>query len=242
MSLNMWAEEAWTLMNLKPLTLKNYQWKYNKYLRPLELPLSLNRRQVQAIINKLDAPTDRVVLATLSTLLSYAVEYDMLDSNPCFKIRTKKYIKPKREWLPFDALPVLDNEVYSEAIRFIASTGMRLGEAWAVTEQDIADAERTGWLEINKSIHGTTKSGKARRVPYLGHGVKVPRSRQFSECLHPLTIHSLRYTYAHMLKQRGVHPQVAQKLLGHSSITLTMDLYTGVLDTELDEAARLLAS
>ena len=235
--LNMWAQEAWDLMNLSHNTLNNYKWKYNKYIKPLDLPLEMNRRQVQRLVNTLDAPNDKKVLAVLSSLLSYAVEYDVLQSNPCFKSRTKSYIKPRRDWMTFDELP--DVGSYNEAVRFMATTGMRLSEAWAITEQDIEEAKATGWLTLNKSIHGTTKSGKERQVPYMGHGCKVPRSRQFSECLHPYTMHSLRYTYAHWLKTKGVHPQVAQKLLGHSTIVLTMDLYTGVLNDEL-EAARVL--
>jgi integrase len=43
-----------------------------------------------------------------------------------------------------------------------------------------------------------------------------------------------------LLKSSGVHPQVAQKLLGHSSIQMTMDLYTEVLPSELENAGTVL--
>ena len=117
---------------------------------------------------------------------------------------------------------------------------MRYGEALALTAADISKAQETGWLTINKSIHGVTKSAKPRKVPYLGYGTVFPASRQFAECMkvhgEHFTIHSLRYTYAHLLKTKGIHPTVAQRLLGHSTITLTLGLYTGVLDEELEQA------
>jgi integrase len=40
--------------------------------------------------------------------------------------------------------------------------------------------------------------------------------------------HDLRHTAATLLLQRGVHPKVVQELLGHSTITLTLDTYSHV--------------
>jgi integrase len=42
--------------------------------------------------------------------------------------------------------------------------------------------------------------------------------------------HSLRHTFATALFKRGEHPKVVQSLLGHSSITQTMDTYSHVID------------
>ncbi|MBC7341192.1 MAG: site-specific integrase [Clostridia bacterium] len=39
-------------------------------------------------------------------------------------------------------------------------------------------------------------------------------------------LHDLRHTHASLLLARGVHPKVVQERLGHSSITLTLDLYS----------------
>ena len=51
---------------------------------------------------------------------------------------------------------------------------------------------------------------------------------------HGVTIHSLRHSYAYLLKQQGVHVTTAQKLLGHSDPRVTMSVYTRVLDDEID--------
>jgi integrase len=44
--------------------------------------------------------------------------------------------------------------------------------------------------------------------------------------LPPKRLHDLRRTYATLLFARDVHPRVAQDLLGHTRIDMTMDLYT----------------
>jgi integrase len=41
-------------------------------------------------------------------------------------------------------------------------------------------------------------------------------------------IHDLRHTAATQLLRRGVHPKVVQELLGHSTISLTLDTYSHV--------------
>ena len=41
--------------------------------------------------------------------------------------------------------------------------------------------------------------------------------------------HDLRHTCATLLLSRGVHPKIVQELLGHSSISITLDTYSHVL-------------
>jgi integrase len=51
------------------------------------------------------------------------------------------------------------------------------------------------------------------------------------------TFHSLRHTCASQLLARGVHPKVVQEMLGHSTIAITMDLYSHVAPSLQAEAA-----
>jgi integrase len=44
-------------------------------------------------------------------------------------------------------------------------------------------------------------------------------------------IHDLRHSAATILLSMNVHPKVVQELLGHSSISITMDLYSHMLPT-----------
>ena len=43
------------------------------------------------------------------------------------------------------------------------------------------------------------------------------------------TFHGLRHTHATLLLQQGVNPKIVQERLGHSSIKVTMDIYSHVL-------------
>jgi len=43
------------------------------------------------------------------------------------------------------------------------------------------------------------------------------------------TAHSLRNSFALFLLAKGVHPKVVAEVLGHSSITITMDVYSKII-------------
>lgn len=56
-----------------------------------------------------------------------------------------------------------------------------------------------------------------------------------------LTSHSLRHTFATLLISEGVNPKTVSELLGHSSVAFTLDIYTGVYETEKASTIKLLA-
>ena len=49
------------------------------------------------------------------------------------------------------------------------------------------------------------------------------------------TCHTLRHTYATRCYENGVDQQVVQKLLGHSTLAMTTDLYTHVSEEKKKE-------
>lgn len=53
-----------------------------------------------------------------------------------------------------------------------------------------------------------------------------------------LRLHDLRHAYASALLLAGVHPKVASKALGHSSVALTMDTYQHLMPTMQEQAVR----
>jgi integrase len=58
--------------------------------------------------------------------------------------------------------------------------------------------------------------------------------------LQGFTFHSLRHTFATELSRRDKHPKIVQSLLGHSSITQTMDRYSHLLDDISGDAVQRL--
>ena len=57
-----------------------------------------------------------------------------------------------------------------------------------------------------------------------------------------ITAHSFRHNYATILYNAGVDVKAAQSILGHSSISVTMDIYTHLSNQNRDEAASKLNS
>jgi len=52
-----------------------------------------------------------------------------------------------------------------------------------------------------------------------------------------IRFHDLRHTSATLLLSAGVHPKVVQERLGHSQISMTMDLYSHALPSMQEDAA-----
>jgi len=56
-----------------------------------------------------------------------------------------------------------------------------------------------------------------------------------------LTLKGLRHTWATLALERGIHPRVVQERLGHSTIAITLGIYSHVSPTLHDEAAEIVA-
>lgn len=54
--------------------------------------------------------------------------------------------------------------------------------------------------------------------------------------------HDLRHSYASTALAQGVHPKVVHEALGHSTIAMTMDLYSHVVPSLEREAARTMGA
>ncbi|MGB8343425.1 MAG: site-specific integrase [Ktedonobacteraceae bacterium] len=51
-----------------------------------------------------------------------------------------------------------------------------------------------------------------------------------------MRFHDLRHSAATILLSMNIHPKVVQELLGHSTISMTMDIYSHVLPSMHKEA------
>ena len=57
-----------------------------------------------------------------------------------------------------------------------------------------------------------------------------------------LTLHDLRHTAASLAVQSGANVKVVQRMLGHASAAITLDIYADLFDSELDDVAKRLDS
>ena len=93
------------------------------------------------------------------------------------------------------------------------------------------DWQQTGYVftdEIGAAMHPQAITDRFQKLAAAA-GVPVMR------------LHDLRHTSATLALSAGVHPKVVQERLGHSSIMITMDTYSHVVQGMQEEAAEKLA-
>lgn len=102
-----------------------------------------------------------------------------------------------------------------------AEERLRLGGAWE--DNDLVFPN-----EIGRPLEA---SNLLRRsfVPLLTRS-RVPRLR----------FHDLRHTAATLMLGRGIHPKIVSEMLGHSQISVTLDLYSHVTPTMQRDATAAL--
>ena len=54
----------------------------------------------------------------------------------------------------------------------------------------------------------------------------------------PIRFHDLRHSHASLMLKAGVSPKAISEMLGHASISITMDVYAHLLPGIQEEAAR----
>ena len=243
MHLKNFAAEVIEVLSLREKTKEDYLSALNCHIFPLlgrkEITL-ITKSDIQEIVRELNPPIAAKTLAALKTVYREAIDYGHLEASPTLGVRTKPIRNVPRKFLRWEEVKEADFGKYGTQVRFLAAHGLRWSEALALTPADFND----GRISVTKSIHGETKSkSSVRVVPQLTEFVDFPRSpKTLRNVLDPygVCIHSLRHTYAYLLKQQGIHVTTAQRLLGHSDSRITMNIYTQVLDEEIDSAGALL--
>ena len=148
----------------------------------------------------------------------------------------------------------LDPEFYP-ILMFALNTGMRKGEIFGLHYRDV-DFVR-GKIKVQRSYDGPTKNGKSRVIPMTdavallmekGYPVGQDTEKLFKEMdvnykltrlckwaeVSRIPFHGLRHTFASFLLEDGVSPKKVQKLLGHSHVSTTVDLYWHTEDEDID--------
>jgi integrase len=96
---------------------------------------------------------------------------------------------------------------------------------------------RLGVRQTGESLVCAREDGKPKYPNSLTHKFSYLVGRAG---LPKVRFHDLRHSHATQLLASGVHPKIVQERLGHSTITVTMDLYSHVSETiQSDATARL---
>jgi len=241
--LNEFASHCWTFLPVTKKTISNYRGAYNR-----NISLTLGRREIGSVSKRefldvlapLAAPNYFQTLMALRTIYREAINRELLVRSPVEGIKAPKAKAKHQHFLTWEQVANTNFGKYDTHVKFLALHGLRWGEAAVLRESDIFDEK----VHIHRSIYGPTKTPAGlREVPYFGYFKKFPRTRNaIADALksHGVTIHSLRKTYAYFLKTNNVHVTTAAKFMGHSNPQITLQIYTLVLDSEIEEIGKRL--
>ncbi len=105
-------------------------------------------------------------------------------------------------------------------------------------DRQLEEIERVGSLYSDAGLVFATERGTPVNPTNL-------RQRSFAQLLkranlRKIRFHDLRHTCATLLLGRNINPKIESEMLGHSSISITLDTYSHVLPDMQDSAARAL--
>lgn len=231
------------------------------------------RMITETLDNSGETPTRRNYrLKHIKKLFRYAYQFDYINADFTGKLkrykddekarRELKYFEPDELTLLLDDMKV---EKYKLLTRFLALTGLRIGEALALTQDDIDTNART--ITVNKSLSlvtmeiGSTKTDDSNRVIFIqcellpivealppdvfrniqyhayNKYLKENSLRVIGRALSP---HSLRHTHTSLLAAAGFPLDAISRRLGHHDSDITRDIYLHVTKKMQDKDAALL--
>lgn len=192
----------------------------------------------------------------LKNLFKRAVQLGDIKRNPCDLLELKKAVAHKRTALSDEEeatfLEATKNSTHSLLFRFLLSTGLRIGEALALKKSDFSKgavtvSKNVVFLEGQRIVQTPKSNAGNRTVPVpksiyeavtslstddvfpFSYNAICSAFKKLSKKLgFRVSAHILRHTYATHLEEEKVPLKIKQYLLGHSSITMTEDVYTDV--------------
>lgn len=233
-------------------------------------PLDIQRLLEQMKEQKYSLKAVKTQKTVITTIYKYAILMGNAKTNPASYCEIPSNLsKEVREPPTEEQLKIIYAEkewLYPQVLLY---TGCRRGEALALTYEDFDFQNMT--VNIDKEIifksnepylvHRTkTSAGKRKVILVDALANQIPKNKKgalFANTLRTfktewkhycdrlgfeVTPHQFRHAYATMLYDAGIDVKMAQKLLGHSSIKMTQDIYTHIRESRLDDAATKLNS
>lgn len=241
----------------------------------------VKRADVQAWVSGMDkAPrTVDTIYGRFRSFLNWCVEEGRITASPAKGVNLPKGRKREHIFLTVEQVGLLARALspqFDDLTWFLATTGLRFGEAAELRAKDVSLARAR--VTVSRSVTdaggrmivGPPKNGHARAVPLTGFMLErmrsrlktraredliftTPRGRQLrssnfkARVYDPavvasglpagLWVHDLRHTAASLAVRSGASVKSVQRMLGHASAALTLDVYAGLFDQDLDDVA-----
>ena len=248
------------ISDITPIMIRKWQNNLNQYLTEQGRPL-----KPSSIMN---------INRRLSTILNFGVKYYGLTKNPMHVTGTQGKLEKRIDFWEkdeFDAfLAAEPHALYKAIFELLFYSGMRIGEALALTTDDVDFA--MGKYTINKTMTPTGKitppktASSFRTItlpPTVNESIRDTFERleirsgrifptnyanvhyHFRQAIkksgiRPLQIHCLRHAHASLLIEKGVPITAISKRLGHTSPKVTLSIYSHATSDSDDNIAKLL--
>lgn len=281
--------EEWvaTQVQLKPSTLAATKSDVRATIRPYwgdKVLADIRRADVQAWVSGMGkaARTVDTIYGRFRSFLNWCVEEGRITGSPAKGVNLPTGVKREHIYLTIAEVEQLAGAIkphYTDLVWFLATTGLRFGEAAELRTKDVH--LRRQRLRVARSITdvegrmliGPPKGGTERDVPLTafiaerlqarvqgksrddlvfptprGHAMRSNnfKRRDYDPAVTAaglpaeLWVHDLRHTAASLAIHSGASVKSVQRMLGHASAKITLDVYAGLFDQELsDVAARM---
>lgn len=252
-----WAEK-YKKPNLKPSSYETFLFALKAAVKALgDKPLdSITSDDLQDLFLGMGATRKRDICAVyVGQLFRHAIKTGEIKRDPMSVVQLSRREAEKRPALtPEQQARFLEATAASPnalLFRFLLATGLRIGEALAITPADVDRQAAT--VSVNKdivfiggkAIVQTPKSKAAFRtvpvprdlcseLPTEGERIFPQTYNAVQQCCKGyqkklgfrVSPHILRHTYATRLEEAGIPPKIKQYLMGHASLEMTQSVYT----------------
>jgi integrase len=260
--------------DIKDTTLKRYSTSYNRYIKPFEdrvidsFKVSELREWIASI--NISAKSIRGIANLMSQIFEEAIYDEVIDKNPCKKLRLPKVKKYQPE--PFskeEMRNLLENSEgwFHNLLGVLFMSGMRVGEALALTWEDITKDNVKVSKTISLGVVTTTKTENIRYIPMFNDlaaffkkqefNTKLKGGRVFDQVndsanlrrhwykllnkcgMKDRVLYQTRHTFAIYALDSGMFKvsQIAY-ILGHSSVQMLFEKYAKFIKSEIEEVPK----
>lgn len=188
---------------------------------------SLNLIVMQEAFNKLKTDNARKnSKKILVDMLNKAVDTDLLVKNVAKQINT---VIAKEEKKERRVLTIRETELFLEQAKAINSL-----KCQKLQKQEIILKGKTAKEEFQNLVF-VTKNNQPTQQFLINQCMQlvIQNMNKAGIDFSPFTLHTLRHTFATRAIECGMNPKTLQKLLGHGTLQMTMDLYCHVTEDTL---------
>lgn len=257
---------------VKESTVKRYATAYNVHIAQFKdraidsFKISELRQWVASM--QISSKSIRGVVNILSQIFDEAIYDEAIDKNPCDKLRLPKVKKYEPQPYSQEEIKLLLEQSegwFHNFLGVLLYSGMRVGEALALTWDDIGDTVNVS-KTISLGVVTPTKTDTIRHVPMFKELRKYFKAQEFhtklkggrvfdqvndsaslrrhwyallKKCdMQGRVLYQTRHTFAiHALDSGLFKVSQIAKILGHSSVQMLFEKYAKFIKSELDDVA-----